>query len=165
MRLILTLTIIAFLGFCGTRIVKNIQYNQDCGGHLKRAADANTVNLAKDELTIAIHYIEDNDLTDGYTSILYNTPDEDMKFWYNNIKASYIELDQIDSTTTQLETSNILIKLRETLLDHTGQGGDKVTAPDGISVYPNNTGYMLWGLLSFISICIACILWFQYGDY
>lgn len=125
-------------------IVKNIQFNQNCGGHLKRAADANTVDLAKEELRSALNYIENNGLTSGYTSILWRTPDEDIGFWYNNIKTAYQELDSVPNDV--LTRTNSLMKLRETLLDH-GTSEDSITCPDGISKYPNN---LTWGLLLWI---------------
>jgi len=72
--------------------------------------------------------------------VIYQTPAEDLGFWYQNIQASHDELSQVDSATAQLEKSNILIKLRETLLDR-GDSRDSVTDPTGISIYPNNTLY------------------------
>ena len=70
-------------GVWGTiRTVKSIVFNIECNGHLKRAADASTIELAKQELTTAITYLEKKDITTGYTSILYKTPDEDIGFWY-----------------------------------------------------------------------------------
>lgn len=128
------------IGICGVRISKSITFKQNVKGYLKRAADANTVELASGELAIVIDYLEKNDITSGYTSILYETPDEDIDFWYRNIKASQNELLQLPKDANTLEKTNMLIKLRETLLD-TGKG-TKVTVPKGIAVYPNNK---LWG--------------------
>lgn len=148
------LSLIFLLTWGGFRTVNSIQYNQDCGGHLKRAADANTTNMAKDELNTALKYLEEKGYTEGYTSVVYRTPDEDIGFWYNNLKASHDELAQIDSNTTQLEKSNVLIKLRETLLDH-GDKSDSVTCPGGISIYPSNGVFFVWGWGSFILLIIS----------
>ena len=45
-----------------TCTVKNIQFDRNCGGYLKRAADANTIELAKVELSRAIKYMDENKL-------------------------------------------------------------------------------------------------------
>jgi hypothetical protein len=137
------------LGLCflTMRVVKEVQFDRGCEGYLKRAADANTIDLAKEQMQIALKYIEDNGLTQGYTSVIYNTPDEDVGFWYKNLKASYAELCTVTPETSQLERTNVLMKLRETLLD-THDKGVSVTAPDGISVYPNNLAYFFFGLFS-----------------
>jgi len=132
-------------------------FEKDCEGYLKRAADANTVEQAKKELTIAITYMEKHNLIEGYTSILYQTPDEDVAFWYNNIKSSREELSKVTGQTTPLEKTNILMKLRETLLDG-GSEGDNVTIPSGISIYPYNLLYMIWFIVSVICIVIICYI-------
>lgn len=144
-----TILCLLCLTFCGIRIYKNIIFNINCGGRLKRAADANTTELAKEELKAAIEYAQSCNLISGYTSILYRTPDEDVGFWYRNITNSLNELESLRPDATQLERSNLLMKLRETLLD-TGEKKMSVTVPKGISIYPNNVGYFIWGLISFI---------------
>lgn len=141
------LLIILALGICGTRIYKGVVFKQNVKGYLKRAADANTVELASGELKKVIDYLEENNLTNGYTSILWETPDEDIDFWYRNIKASQAELLKLPPDADNLEKTNMLIKLRETLID----SGEKmkVTVPDGIAVYPNNK---FWGGLMTVAL-------------
>lgn len=46
-----------------------MELKQNVSGFLKRAADANTIELANQELTKALDYLEANNLTSGYTSI------------------------------------------------------------------------------------------------
>lgn len=137
--------------------VKLVHLEQDCTGHLKRAADANTVPIALKELQTATAYLEANDMTDGYTSVLYKTPNEDIEFWYQNLKASELELSKVDSTTSSMEQTNLLMKLRETLIDG-GETGDQLIVPQGLSRYPNN-GF--WGiLLSFASLSVVgLVVW------
>lgn len=130
----------------GFRIVKKVELKQNVSGYLKRAADANTIDLAHQELTKAITFLEANEMTSGYTSILWQTPDEDISFWYQNLKASQTELANLKSDSA-LERTNVLIKLRETLLD-TGEK-TRVTVPKGLSVYPNNK---VWALLMLVAI-------------
>jgi hypothetical protein len=140
-NLLSVILILISLTLFGLRISKSIQFKQNVTGYLKRAADANTIDLAEKELSKVIHYLESNNLTTGYTSILWKTPDEDIDYWYRNLKASQLELQNLQSESA-LEKTNVLIKLRETLLD-VGKG-TKVTVPKGLYVYPNN---LLWALL------------------
>jgi len=147
--------------FWGTsRLVKSIIFTRNCEGYLKRAADANTVFQASKELNIAIEHMENNGLTEGYTSILYTTPDEDIEFWYNNIKSALTELQKVTEETTSLEKSNLLMKLRETLLDASGQDGKMVvTIPEGISVYPYNILFCCLGVFSIVCLITSIRLW------
>lgn len=151
---IATVLAILALAIFATRITKNVSMNQNCTGYLKRAADANTVETAKEQLQKSIQYLESNNLTKGYTSVLWQTPDEDIEFWYKNLKASESELMKVDSTTSSMEKTNLLMKLRETLLDN----GDKLTVPNGLSRYPNNG---MWGILTCLAmlIIIGLTIW------
>ncbi len=153
-----------FLVWTGVRTVASIQFDRKCEGYLKRAADANTVELAREQLQVAVDYAQRKGLTSGYTSILWTTPDADVGFWFKNLVASLAELNRVTPATTQLERSNILIKLRETLLDQ-GQGVT-VTVPEGISIYPHNALFMFWavfsGILGVIGALMILIGWDDY---
>lgn len=139
--------LICAISIAGVRKYESIGFDKNVTGYLKRAADANTVELASGELTKAITYLEENNITTGYTSIWYETPDEDIDFWYRNLKASQNELQNLENAGS-LEKTNVLIKLRETLVD---QGKKtKVTIPKGIAVYPENTKWAI--LMSFAAI-------------
>jgi hypothetical protein len=48
---------------------------------------------------------------------------------------------------SQLEKSNVLMKVRESLTD-AEEGGTSLTIPQGISRYPNNAAWMIFGWLS-----------------
>jgi len=137
-----------------TNIVMKIQFNQECGGFLKQAADANTPELALDRINIALEYIEKNDLTNGYTSVFWRTEADNVRYWYKNIKACQSELKGCLGGT-QLEKSNVLMKVRESLTDN-GKDGTELTIPAGISRYPHNA---FWGILRFVSYIILCA-WF-----
>lgn len=164
MKSLFILFLVAFLFWGGYRIVVDIHAKQGYIGYLKRAADANSIELAKTELTKAIAEIERRELTSGYTSILWRTPDEDLGFWYTNLKTSLKELLNLPETSSSLEKSNMLIKLRETLLDSTKEGDD-VTYPDGISVFPNNGIIAIWGWGSIILAILFLILWGKREDF
>lgn len=129
----------------GCVVYNNIVFDIHCGGHIKRAADANTVKMAEDELNIAIKYLDENHITSGYTAVIYNTPDTDVGFWYNNLKSSREELGKVTEETSQLERTNVLMKLRETLLD-----GNHVTMPNGIGAFPHNALYFWSGWIVLI---------------
>lgn len=151
--IILTVTLTIFLSWTGLRIVNYIIFDRDCQAHLKRAANASTIELANSELTTALRYMGRKNLTAGYTSIIYNTPDEDLGFWYSNIKASKQELEKLPQSATALEKTNILMKLRETLLDNE-MDGDAVIVPSGASIYPHNILYF-W-------VCLILVLLLSY---
>ena len=72
------------------------------------------------------------------------------------------ELRSVDSSATQLERTNVLMKLRETLLDE-GQGVS-VTAPSGITVFPFNAAFALWGLASLVLACVFAV-WLGIENY
>lgn len=149
-----TLALLAFIScivFSSIRGCAEIRFDADCAGHLALAADANTVERAGSELDIAIKYLESRNLTKGYTSVLYNTPDEDIGFWFSNIVDAREELNKITPETSQMERTNVLMKLRETLLS--GKEG-AVTVPSGISVYPANKAFWWWGLLSTLTLLV-----------
>lgn len=127
-------------------IITEIQFNQNCKGFLKQTADANSVELAIDRLNIAIKYVEDNNLTSGYTSILYKTEDENIEFWYKNLLTCREELTQCINSS-QFEKTNVLMKVRESLTDD-GEHGTEITIPTGIARYPHNKRWVWFFLFS-----------------
>jgi prepilin-type N-terminal cleavage/methylation domain-containing protein len=155
--MLLILAVISFLSLAGYRAYKQVVFSIECKGHLKRAADANVVPLALQELKTAISFLEANNMTEGYTSILIKTPDEDIGFWYQNLKASADELSKVDEQATQLEKSNLLMKLRETLLDQ-GQTSS-VTVPAGAAVFPHNRWFLGLGILLGLILLVNIIMY------
>lgn len=157
---IILLTILELAG-TGAVIYQRIEFNQNCSGRLERAANANTVELAVKELDAAIQYAEANGYTNGYTSVIYRTPDEDVEYWYNNLCASRQELVNLSDSTSTLEKTNTLMKLRETLTDN-GEYGTQVIYPIGLQFYPHN---FLWGILRWFiwitltAICVVIKIW------
>ncbi len=135
-------------------IVKSVQLDQNCTGYLERAATANTIESAQEQLQIGIKYLEENRITSGYTSVFYKTPDEDISFWYQNLKKSEEELSKLTDNSTQLEKSNTLLKLRESLIKNK-DGKDVLVVPDGLAYYPNNFSY---GLLFWSAIILIFVL-------
>lgn len=154
-KLLSILMIAAALGIFGVAIVKKVTLTQNVTGYLKHAADANTIPLAYQELSKVIDYLEANGLTEGYTSIFYKTPEDDIGFWYKNLKASQSELQNLKPTSA-LERTNVLMKLRETLTDSGKK--NRVTYPSGLQLFPHN---QLWAFLitsAFIMFFTGCAL-------
>ncbi len=151
--------IILLLGAIAPTIcfVKKIQFKQNCSGYLKQAADASTVELALDRVTKALDYIEAHNLTYGYTSVIYKTEDENVGFWYKNIKNCKSELENAIGGT-QLETSNVLMKVRETLTDEDA-GGTTLTIPEGVWKFPNNTPWAILNAISYFLLCFVVYFW------
>lgn len=129
----------------GHTIVKGIQFDANCGDYLKLAADANDIAMAEKHLSAGIAYLEKNNLTSGYTKIFVYKPKNDIGLWYENLKTAQIQLQEMQTTEyTELEESNMLMKLRETILDSSGV----LTHPSGISIANNYT--LLFWLNSFL---------------
>ncbi len=148
------LLMIAMLGVIALlvlRIVYAVSFDMSCTQYLKRAADANTIELASRNLETAIQYAEEKHLTNGIVSVFLHQPANDIGFWYSNLKDSQEELKKVTDKTTQLERSNILMKLGETLADNT-ENGTAITCPVGISVYPHNVLYFWLFVTCFIFI-------------
>lgn len=165
-RLSLTLAIICTLSlgvWAGVRAQRAISFNINCEAYIKRAADANTVDMAKTELAKAIQYAEENELTEGIVSIILKDPKNDIGYWYENMKASYEELDSLPEDATSLEKTNVLMKLRESLTDDSGESGVKVTHPMGISIYPYNTIFFLWSIVSLVGAAVFWMVFLRYS--
>lgn len=136
---------IAILAWLAWGFAANLRFDRSCGGYLSRAGRASTVELAEESLARAISYLDDRQITSGSTAILWNTPETDVGFWYSNLNAASGELRRIQPEDSQLLKTNVLMKLRETLL---GPGHDgQVAAPPGISLFPNNRAFALTGLV------------------
>ena len=165
-RIYLILTILFTLSTCvwaGFRIFHAIQFDLGCGAFLKRASSANTIELAQVQLQSAIDFAENNNLTEGVVSIFLRNPSNDIGFWYQNMTAANEELLSIPEDASQLERTNVLMKLRESLTDTTS-GSSSVTVPDGISIYPNNVAYFWWSLISMVGATLFLILWGIYFE-
>ena len=154
-KIYLTLCIVYTLTILTVLTVKDIQADVNYLEYLDRAANANSCELCLEQLETAIASIEERGLTNGYTSILYNSPNENLTFWYTNIITCRDELLKVDENTTQLETSNLLLKVRESLTTRGENGSSVVIYPSGISLYPNNT---LWCVLIWL-ILVVWLMW------
>ncbi|MCL2812467.1 MAG: hypothetical protein FWD25_11360 [Clostridia bacterium] len=146
---------LVFGAWATARIIHSVNFSLNCSAYLKRAAEANTVEMAKVELANALEYAEQNNLTEGVVSVFLRNPTNDIGFWYNNLKAAHTELDNLPEDASALERTNVLMKLRESLTDRSSSDGTKVVHPEGISIYPHNVLYFWWGLISMIALGVS----------
>lgn len=134
-------------------VYMGVKFDRNIGGHLKRAADASDWSTAMSELDTSIKGMENAGLTKGYTSLVYQTPNEDIGFWYNNIKTANDRLHHTTMMTAQAEDM-ALIKLRQVLLDKTDRG-ELITKPRGIARYPLNFPIAILGWISILLFIIS----------
>lgn len=132
--------------------MKNNLFERECSGRLRRASNASSLAIAKEELGAALKFIEDKSLTSGSTHVFIRSSTNDVGFWYKNLKAAQEELNKIGPEVSQLEVTNILLKFRETISDHSNKT-ETVILPDEIVYYPN---VFLWWVLGFLAaICLV----------
>jgi len=156
--ILMSLFLLSTLIWAGARIVAAVQFELGCASFMKRAAGANTVELAKEELGKALTFARENNLTEGTVSIFLQNPSNDMGFWYRNMTAAHDELVNMPEDASQLERTNVLMKLRESLTDNT-DGSSSVIVPSGISIYPNNVAYFWWSTISIVGVTVFFFLW------
>lgn len=130
-------TIVLTATSLGVHAFQVAKFERACTSHLHRAAVANTIELASSELGVALKYLEDHDLTAGNTALFYETPADDLGFWYQNLKAAQGVLSH-SKDASPLERTNVLLKLKESL----------TSPPMDISIYPNQrTWYGITGVI------------------
>ena len=144
--------IISIIIFCAIPTYCSLKWQANCGEWLQQASNANSASIGLERLTNAINYLESNKITQGSSHIIYATPNTNVEIWYQNLKAAQKQLqDSVNNKNlSNLEESNILMKLRETLTEK-----DAVIVPENIVYYPN--GFMfLFGSLFFV--CLSAII-------
>jgi len=149
---------LVFVVWAIIRIVSYVQFNLGCGQYLQRAATANSISLASSNLDTAIKYLEDHNLTSGQVSIILKQPKNDITYWYSNLKSAQTELKNMKPDATQLEVSNELMKIKETLVSTTSSG-ESLIVPDGIEIYPHNVSLFWMCLISGV-LSVASWIWF-----
>ena len=144
-------------------ISKNITMSTNCIDFFELAADANSVELAEKHLTKGIEYLESHNLTSGFTKFIVYKPTNDIGIWYENLKSAQAQLQELKQKEdlTELEESNALMKLRETLLNSDGA----VSHPQYISFYPNSTLWAWSLMLVWILLFIAFFAGLMICDY
>lgn len=150
---------VPFLIWAPTRWYTEYRFEQEVEGRLKRAAVANTVETATEELDAAIAAIERRGLTQGNTGVFLTEPKNDLGFWYKNLKEASAELHSIPPTLPPGDRANVLKKLRESLTHHGGdQGKESAVAPESASVYPSVGAWVFFGWASCIGLVVGIIV-------
>lgn len=134
-----------------TNIVADYHFDRDIGSHLKKAADSPTVGEAANQMDAALSAIEEQDLTGGNSAFIFKTEETSVETWYRQLKQVQTDLHDLPDDASPLERSNVLIKVRETILD-SGSDGDYLTLPPYITVYPNHVGMLVWHLGNSLSV-------------
>lgn len=80
--------------------------------------------------------------------MFYQTPADDIGFWYQNLKAAEGVLRGVGEGATQLERTNILLKFRESI----------TSPPEGIYLYPQQ---LAWNQMMFalFAVFLVCGVW------
>lgn len=139
--------------------LKATRYKIGCEGHLKLAANSNSPEIASKELDAALKYCQEHHLTEGSSHVCWATPSTDVGFWYGNLKSANDDLKSLSVDAQPMEKSNMLIKLRETILDH-GKDGEYVADPDYIWQYPDQATYYWGSTIAGVWLIIGCLIAF-----
>ena len=137
--ILISLSIMLFVSCLGYGTYKAIVFDTQCKEYLSLAANANSIELARTNLDKAIQYIEQNQLTSGNTAFFIKGPSTDLTSWYANLKACQKEVWAMDvKKGTVLEETNLLMKLRESLMSE-----GLIIIPENIALYPNQLLYTI----------------------
>ena len=136
--------------------IAQIQFTANCSGFLKKAADSSSYITASEQIGYALDYCNANNLTNGRSHAIYYTQDCDIKFWYDNLVEQKQSLDSINESTTDLEISNRMIRMREVLTD-VNDDGTSITCPANISLYPYQFITVLFNMSS-VFLGISCLV-------
>lgn len=92
-------------------LVWNVHFDIDVQDRLKRAADANQPSISLVEIEAVIAHLDSKSYCEReqYTSVVSNSPDEDVCFWRTNIEETAEDLRQLPEGASHLEKSNTLI--------------------------------------------------------
>lgn len=153
---LILLSTVPLLGVIVLQSLAWIDWNIKISGHLLRASSASTTEAANEELITALTEVERRNLTTGSTHLFWPTPATDIGYWYRNLKAAQAELASLPEETSNLERTNILLKLRETIMTHSEK--PHVLIPEAIYVYPNRLGYFLWCTVFGIVMAVTAVL-------
>jgi hypothetical protein len=147
--------VISFLFFMplllwGTvRVERAINFSNQCGGYMQQVSCASSPEIAQEPMKKTLSYMEKHNLTKGCVCLfgLGKTPTKDVGFWYANMKSVQTILDIIvEQKSSTAEKSSTLLKIKQCMVDR----NEEAKAPLGITVYPHNNLFFLWGLLGLL---------------
>jgi len=130
------LALVPLLALWAVQGIWGLVFNMNCAGYLSRAATATSIELAEENLTQAVAYLEASNMTSGHTWVVIPKPTDDVGYWFKNLKEAQRQLKQDTKNMTELERSNVLMKLRETLETRGNNGSTELVMPSMISSHP-----------------------------
>ena len=95
-------------------------------------------------MDLVLKYAQDHNLTYGFTTISGKTPDEDLSVWYETLSKReeyFRSLKQLPPA--ELEKYNEYSKQMDLK-------SKDVVVPSGISIYPYNTLFFIWEIVSIV---------------
>jgi hypothetical protein len=149
---------VPFFAFVITRMVKESRFDDACSYHLEQATSLSfdddrrygtTYHIEVDKLNdsiqhidIALKYAQDHNLTTGFTTISGRNPSEDLSVWYKAIsdKGAYLRYLR-ELPPGEIEKHNEFVR-------QMNLQSKEILSPGGISIYPYNTTYFIWLLIS-----------------
>lgn len=139
--------------WAGVRLYRSAEFDRNCQERLAKATIALYTADAKQDLGQALSYLQARGIngTSGHTSIFGATQDTDVGVWYCKVEQARETLEKPTSTNT----GYLLSRVREHLTERDGKGGSKLATPTGISVYPHNQLYALWGVAGVIAFLVG----------
>jgi hypothetical protein len=145
-----------FFTWAITRIAKAQRFDDNCVYHLGEAMKStSSADYSKSEMERAVKYIEDRNLTSGFTSIVGNQPDENLSLWYYDIRGKQAYIDHLHDLPSDVR--------KDQIADHAeyvnafNMHRKDVDIPNGISIYPYNTLFFVWSMISIVMLLFGII--------
>jgi hypothetical protein len=158
--------IISLILFIFFRVEKESDFIAGCDDYLNLAANATSIESAKQNLSVSIKYLKERGLTSDHTSVLVNTDSEDIGLWFESLTKSLRELQTYTAASSQLDQKNMLFKLHRTILgENVRDRTEELRDPTGISIFPHNMAYAWWGWLSLTAALVGWRYQYKYFYY
>ena len=107
-RIVFILSLSFFIINLLNMIADEENYNVGCATYIEAAATADRVSSAKENLSIALSYAEEHNLTSG-------GDDNSIGVWYGNLKKVYLELEHLPEELTEVERLYVLRWIRSSI--------------------------------------------------
>lgn len=150
------LFMLPFFGWWITRIVESVKFDNNCTYHINQALGSSRSTdepkYAANEIDIAINYIDTHNLAYGVTSIVDKSSSEDLSIWHTSLTKKQTYLHELAE-----ESPESITKYKDYVVARNLYSSGGLSIPDGISVYPHNTLFCVWGWISGLLSIIGVI--------
>ncbi len=134
------------------RACRYLSFYKGCESFLKNSVYTDSITLTKTELSYAISYLEEKDLTHGRVSIITQDINNDIGYFYENLKEQYMLLVEAENKNlNDREQEDVLKIYRKNICNNFGS--PKI--PNGITIYPYNIAFFWWSIISIILFIIS----------